>query len=52
MRKYQGLVTALMAYGTYIVVVCPCNKTLSCHMPHFFGSVGAASFLVWYENYG
>ena len=39
-----------MAYATYITVVCPCDKTLSCHLKHFFLSVGTAVFLVAREN--
>ena len=39
-----------MLYASYIAIKCPCRKTLSCHLPHFFGSVGLASFLVLYEN--
>lgn len=52
MRKYQPAVTGLLAYATYLAYCCPCKKTLSCHLPGFFGSVGAASFLVYIENYG
>ena len=39
-----------MAYATYLAVICPCKKTLSCHMSGFYGSVGLATFLVAYEN--
>ncbi len=39
-----------MAYATYITVKCPCYKTLSCHLPHFYGSVGLAVALVAIEN--
>ena len=49
--RSQFAVSALMAYATYITVVCPCRKTLSCHLNEFFGAVGAASLLVVYENY-
>jgi hypothetical protein len=48
--RTQGVVSVLLAYATYITVKCPCHKTLSCHLPHFFGSVGAAAALVAYEN--
>ena len=48
--RSQPLVTALLVYATYIAAKCPCKRTLSCHLPHFFGSVGAASFLVIWEN--
>ena len=46
----QGLVTLLMAYATWIAAKCPCERTLSCHLPQFYGSVGAATLLVMYEN--
>lgn len=48
--RTQALVTALMVYATWITAKCPCSKTLSCHLPHFYFSVGAATFLVVYEN--
>ena len=50
--RSQAIVTALMAYATYITAKCPCKRTLSCHLPHFFGSIGLASFLVLVENGG
>jgi len=46
----QALVTSLLAYATYITAVCPCKTCLSCHLPHFFSSVGVATALVLYEN--
>lgn len=49
--RSQALVTALLAYATYITAKCPCRKTLSCHLPQFYGSVGLATFLVLSENY-
>ena len=48
--RSQPVVTALLAYATYITAVCPCTKTLSCHLPHFYGAVGAAALLVAAEN--
>lgn len=48
--KFKGPVSALMLYATYITVTCPCAKTLSCHLRHFYGAVGAAVVLVAYEN--
>ena len=50
MMRSQLAVTALLAYATYIAANCPCQKTLSCHLPHFFGSVTLASVLVAAEN--
>jgi len=50
MRRGQLAVTGLLAYATYITAVCPCRKTLSCHLPSFFLSVGGATVLVAYEN--
>ena len=49
--RSQPIVTALMVYATYITIKCPCEKTLSCHLPHFFLSVGTAAALVANENY-
>ena len=48
--RSQALVSALMAYATYVAVKCPCPRTLSCHLGEFYGAVGLASFLVAYEN--
>lgn len=48
--RTQGVVSVLLLYATYITVKCPCKKTLSCHLPHFYLSVGAATALVTYEN--
>jgi len=50
--RTQYLVVTLLGYATYISYKCPCKRTLSCHLPHFFWSVGTASALVAYENYG
>jgi hypothetical protein len=46
MRGEQVVVSALMAYGTYIAYKCPCIKVLSCHLPHFFGSTLLAQAIV------
>lgn len=48
--RSQPIVSALVAYATYITVICPCRTTLSCHLPHFYVSVGLATFLVAIEN--
>ena len=48
--RSQPVVSALLAYATYITVKCPCKKTLSCHLPHFYSSVIAAAGLVAIEN--
>ena len=48
--RSQFTVTLLLAYATYITAVCPCEKTLSCHLSHFFLSVGGATALIVYEN--
>ena len=48
--RHQATVTALLAYATFIAFKCPCTKTLSCHLPHFYLSTGAAIALVTYEN--
>lgn len=48
--RTQGAVTALLTYAVYITAKCPCRKTLSCHLPHFFLSTGTAIALVVYEN--
>ena len=48
--RHQRIVTALMAYATWLAYKCPCDKTLSCHLPEFFLTVGSATLLVAYEN--
>ena len=42
--------TALMAYATYVVAVCPCKKLISCHKTDFYGSVIAAVAIIASEN--
>ena len=49
--RSQALVAGLLGYATYITVICPCRKTLSCHKKSFFLSVGGAAALVALENY-
>lgn len=51
MARTQKLVTALLAYATYLAYKCPCDKTLGCHLSGYFWSVGTATGLVLYENY-
>ena len=48
--RSQPVVSALMVYAAYIAIKCPCARTLSCHLPEFFGAVSVASLLVVYEN--
>lgn len=48
--RSQPIVSALLAFALYTTVMCPCRKTLSCHLPQFYGSVAAASVLVFIEN--
>jgi len=48
--RSQFIVSVLLGYATYITAACPCGKSLSCHLPHFFGAVGTAGVLVAYEN--
>jgi len=48
--RSQPVVAALLLYALYITVKCPCKKTLSCHLPHFYGSTGLAALLVFVEN--
>ena len=46
MRTEQLLVSALMAYGTFITFYCPCSKLLSCHLKHFAASTVLAQVIV------
>jgi len=48
--RAQPVVTALMAYATWLSYKCPCKRTLSCHLNEFFLTVGVATSLVAYEN--
>lgn len=48
--RTQPIVTALMAYATWLAYKCPCKKTLGCHLDAFFLSIGTAGALVAYEN--
>lgn len=49
-RVYQAPVTLLLGYATYLTAICPCDKTLSCHLKHYFLSVGGATYLILAEN--
>lgn len=49
--RSQPVVLAALAYATAITALCPCRATLSCHLPHYFISVGLATSLVAYENF-
>lgn len=49
-RQCQRPVTLLLAYATYLTAVCPCRKTLSCHLKQYFLSVGGATLLILAEN--
>ena len=46
----QLVASLLLAYATYITVICPCRKLCSCHIPHYFGSVGLATAIILIEN--
>jgi len=48
--RSQGVVTMLLLYAAYVTHVCPCAKTLSCHLPQFYGAVGASVAFVFLEN--
>ena len=47
--RTKPLVSGLLLYASVIAVKCPCAKTLSCHLPHFFLSTGLAGALVAWE---
>ena len=49
--RTQPLVTLLTGYATLVALQCPCQRTLSCHLPHYFLSIGLAAGLVLWENY-
>jgi len=48
--RSQGVVTVLLLYASYVAYSCPCPKTLSCHLPQFYGAVCASLVLVFVEN--
>lgn len=49
-RPVQIPASLLLAYATWVVFKCPCTKTCSCHLKHYFYSVGLATALIVYEN--
>ena len=49
-KPKQTLVAFLLAYATYITFHCPCTRTVSCHLRHYFLSVGVASAIVAHDN--
>jgi hypothetical protein len=49
--RTQPLVITLTGYATLVALRCPCKRTLSCHLPHYFLSIGLAAMMVLWENY-
>lgn len=49
-RPKQKVAALLLAYATKITLFCPCAKVCSCHLPHFFLSVGGAVAIVLHDN--
>ena len=45
-RPRQKLAAGLLLYATYLAWHCPCGRVLSCHLPHYFLSVGGATLIV------
>jgi hypothetical protein len=50
MERTQPLVIMLTGYAFYLAVYCPCVRTMSCHLPQFYSSMGLALLLVAWEN--
>ncbi len=48
--RTQLPVSMLMAYATYLAAICPCKRTLACHLKAFFLATGCATALVVHEN--
>jgi hypothetical protein len=46
----QAAVTVLLLSAAYLAAKCPCRKLLSCHLEWFAVLVGAAVFVVAYDN--
>jgi hypothetical protein len=43
-------VGGLCLYAAYITITCPCQRVLSCHLPHIYGSLGAALAITLINN--
>ena len=51
MELNRWLVAIPLAYATYTTITCPCDPyLLSCHLPHFYLSVGLPLVYVYYIN--
>ena len=50
MVRTQRAVIMLTGYAFYLAVYCPCVRTMSCHLPQFYSSMGLALLLVAWEN--
>tara|TARA_Y100000768_G_scaffold388182_1_gene382653 strand:+ start:2572 stop:2739 length:168 start_codon:yes stop_codon:yes gene_type:complete len=50
MNASRLAVASLTTYAAYITWKCPCHKTLSCHLPHFFLSITSAAVITLYCN--
>ena len=48
--RTQLPVSILLTYASYLAWVCPCEKTLSCHLNEFYGATLLAVALVGLEN--
>ena len=46
-QKYAALA---LLYAAWITYKCPCGKVCSCHLPHYFLSVGVATAIVINDN--
>lgn len=49
-RHKQAVAAALIAYAAWLTWKCPCEKTMSCHLPHYFLAVGGATAIILNDN--
>ena len=49
-KPHQHIAGIALLYAAYITYKCPCRRTISCHYPHYFLSVGLATGIVLYDN--
>lgn len=50
MRAVQGIATGLLAYSTWLMYKCPCERLVACSSTQLFMSMGAVVLLVAVDN--
>ena len=49
-KPKQKIAAMMLAYAAWITYKCPCERVVSCHLKHYFLSVGLATAIVVNDN--